>query len=320
MIQSYRQKTYSKGASLLKFGFKVIEKFILPNSNDNSPDAVFIIGPPRSGTTLLYQLMLYHYHFAYFSNFTVKFYRTPIIASWLGKILHKNQNSSYGFTSNYGQTKNRWGPHEAGEFWYQWFPRGEHIYVAPGKTPKLHLKELRQGIIGMNNITGMPVIFKNTYNSMRIAPIMEAIPEACFLVCRRNPLDIAQSILNARIKAQKDKNQWWALPPKEIDQIKAHPYWEQVIEQVYYTYQQIETDKNQFQANRFYDISYESLCKNTHDTMSSVEQFLNGNDIVLTSQNKLIPSHLSFSTGKKVSDKDYYLIVETANKLWREHH
>jgi len=275
---------------------------------------VFIIGPPRSGTTLLYQILIDRYRFAYFTNFTANFYETPISAFWIAaKLFPDAQLGDYA--SRYGRTQGWRGPHECGAFWYRWFPRGEHVYVPPGTTPKAHLRELRREVIGMTRVARAPVLLKNTYNSMRIAPIMEAFPEACFLVCRRNPVDTAQSILKCRIEVHGNKQQWWSLPPKEIDEIKRHPYWEQVVEQIYYTYQQIEEDRRRFGEDCFHDVNYEHLCRNIHDTLSDIEQFLERRGINLDVRGH-VPPQFPVSTGQKVSDDDYERIVQKVDELW----
>ena len=49
-----------------------------------TPKVCFVLGPPRSGTTLLYELLLTRFRFAYFSNLAHRFYRTPVAASRLG--------------------------------------------------------------------------------------------------------------------------------------------------------------------------------------------------------------------------------------------
>jgi len=36
---------------------------------------IFIVGAPRSGSTLLYQLLAYYYNFSYFTNYSSLFYR-----------------------------------------------------------------------------------------------------------------------------------------------------------------------------------------------------------------------------------------------------
>jgi hypothetical protein len=167
----------------------------------------------------------------------------------------------------------------------------------------------------MAKIAKAPVLFKNTYNSMRIAPIVEALPEASFLVCHRNPVDIAQSILKGRIKRFGSKEHWWALPPKEIDRIKQHPYWEQVGEQVYYIYKQIDEDRDRFGPERFYDVHYEELCQDTHGTLVGIEQFLVSRGLHLDIRGE-VPTRFQVSTGQQINDEDYRLITKKVQELW----
>ena len=276
---------------------------------------VFIIGAPRSGTTLLYQLLVNRYKFVYFSNFTANFYKAPIFAAWLCK---KSYHRTFGdkYTSHHGLIKGRRGPHEAGDFWYRWFPRGKHVYVGADVTSRSKLKKLRQEVVGMSKVTGLPAIFKNTFNAMRIAPIAEAFPEVCFIVCHRDPVDCAQSILNARIKRFGSKEIWWSLPPKEINTIERHPYWEQVVEQVFYTNKQILADRQQFGDKNFYDVHYKDLCKNTHGVLDDIERFLVARKLDLKRHDGDVPAHFSYSTGKQSSDEDYQHIIRKVRELW----
>jgi hypothetical protein len=288
---------------------KICEINILNRLGDvNAYPPIFIIGPPRSGTTLLYQLLVNRYGFSYFSNFSASFPQTPILAFWIESHLFPKANPISNYNSEYGKTKGWYGPHECGEFWYRWFPRGEHVYVAPGKTSKAHLDQLTKTVTGMSKVTQRSVIFKNVYNSMRIAPIVEALPQAIFLVCRRNLVDTAQSILSSRVDSCGDKSAWWSLPPKEVDVIKTHPYWKQVVEQVYYTYQQIREDRQRFGEDRFLDVKYEALCRDTHSSLEKIEAFLIQRGTGMGSHRD-VPNEFQMSTGQKISDKDYRLIV-----------
>ncbi|MBD3418449.1 hypothetical protein GF412_05730 [Candidatus Micrarchaeota archaeon] len=290
---------------------KIFEANILKRLADvNSHPPMFIIGPPRSGTTLLYQVLVNRYKLAYFSNFSANFPQTPIAALWIENTLFPKGNTKNAYTSKYGITKGWQGPHECGEFWYRWFPRGKYVYVAPGETSKVHLNELARNVTGMSKVTQSSVIFKNVYNSMRIAPIVEALPQASFLVCRRNLVDTAQSILSSR-EDTRDEISWWSLPPKEIDVIKTHPYWEQVVEQVYYTYQQIMEDRIRFGRDRFLSIKYETLCRDTYSVLDKVEAFLISRGVKLEAY-KDVPREFQMSTGQKVSDQDYQRIVAIA--------
>jgi hypothetical protein len=277
---------------------------------------VFIIGAPRTGTTLLYQLLTQRYELAYFTNLTTPFYKTPVVAFWVSHhLLFEPKVDDY--TSNFGKTKGWHSPHECGDFWYRWFPRGERVYVPPEATPKKVLNTLSRTVRAMSAVSDTLVIFKNVYNSMRIAPLVESFPNATFLVSRRDPVDTAQSILKSRIKALGRKDAWWSLPPKEIFDIKKHPYWQQVVEQVYYTYQQIAEDRRRFQGGKFFDVKYEEVCQDTYGTLAKIEHFLEKSDIHLRAHRK-VPTHFSLSTGRKVADEDYCRIREEVAKLWGE--
>lgn len=278
---------------------------------------VFIIGPPRAGTTLLYQLLVANYHFAYFSNLTARLFRAPVIALWLEEKLLPEYNSDAGYSSTYGQIQGIRAPHEAGEFWYRWFPRGDHVYVPPAVTDAAALRQLRCEVAGMSQVTQKPALFKNTYNSMRIAPISEALPEGCFLIMWRDPVDIAQSILSARVDVLGNKEEWWALPPKEIDEIRQHPYWEQVVEQVYYVYRQIEDDSRRFGTDRFYTMDYKRLCEETPDALSGVEGFLRERGVPLGASG-MIPRQFTVSTGRRVDLDEFERIKRKVAELWLE--
>lgn len=294
----------------------VIETGILQFIPAKSIPTIWIIGPPRSGTTLLYQVLVKRYKVAYISNFAVLFYKAPIFATWVANLLFSRQEAVKKFKSNYGKTTNWLGPHEAGPFWYRWFPRGDYVYVPPGSISQDELNSFKKEIIGLAHLEKAPVVFKNVYNSMRIAPIIETFPNACFLVCRRDPLDTAQSILNGRVKLYDDKSKWMGVPPKEIDAIKNHPYWQQVAEQVYFTYQQIETDKQNYGSDRFFEVDYEQLCKNPHQLLQQLEVFFALNNIRLKKIGDL-PISFPFSTGKQVDDENYQLIQQAIEKLWQ---
>jgi hypothetical protein len=225
------------------------------------------------GSTLIYKVLTERFKFSYFSNFTAKFYKTPICGTLLQKILGiRARTGDYNF--NYGQVEGLGSPNECGEFWYRWFPRGMHVYVAPDQTPAMDLKELRAEIGGISAISKRSMVFKNLYNSMRIAPIVEAIPEAVFIVCKRDYLNNALSILKGREMHMGDKKKWMGTPPKEIDKLFDLSNEKQVVGQVYYIYQQIKEDIIRFGKQRFYEVSYKKFCSDVYSTLDLIEQFL----------------------------------------------
>ena len=303
---------------LKKGGFgalALIERMVLAVTPDKPVETLWIIGPPRSGTTLLFQVLVQRYELAYMSNFTARFYMAPVVASWAARRLFRPQDKITDFESHYGMTANWLGPHEAGPFWYRWFPKGDYVYVPPGSASQEQLSLLRREVSGLSRVFRAPALFKNVFNTMRIAPIVETFPNACFLVCHRDPVDIAQSILNGRMNLYNDKSRWMGVKPKEIDQIKDHPYWEQVAEQVYYTYQQIAADRQRYGSDRFFEVHYEQLCAEPHRVLRKLEQFLSVHHIRLNVVGEL-PERFPFSSEKQVDDADYRLIQQAVAKLW----
>jgi hypothetical protein len=289
--------------------------FLLKPNPDERVPVIFIIGAPRTGTTLLYQVLVSGYRFTYFNNFTATFYAAPVIGLKISQWISLFRPATQSFDSSFGRTNGWFGPHEAASFWYRWFPRGDNIYIGPGQTNKDVLEDFRIEITSMYQTTSAPLLFKNTFNSMRIAPLVEALPEASFIVCRRDPVDTAQSILNARIKASGSKATWWSLPPREFNWIRQKPYWDQVVEQVYYTERQIDMDREWFGSDRFLDVSYRELCQNTKAEVGRIESYLKSRGIDLTLIGN-IPSSFQYSSSKQVDDDDYLRIKSKVYRLW----
>ena len=314
-------KPFSRVAGFLIAAFLVpVERMLLKSVSLEEgafSRPVFVIGPPRSGTTLLYQVLINHFNFVYLTNLSAKLFAVPLIGTWLSKMLGAFSGEKMtGYVSNYGKTESVTGPNEAGDFWYRWFPRGEHVYVAPGQSESQDIHELRRQVIGIAQKLNTPMVFKNTYNSMRIAPIMEAFPGAVFLVCLRDPLDTAQSILEGRMKGNGNKDEWWSAPPKEIDEIRHHPYWEQVVEQVYYIYKQIEEDAARYGKERFLYIPYRRLCDDTRGTLESMHQFFKESGVDVTVQG-VAPESFPYSTGRKINEEEYARLQQKVNELWK---
>lgn len=275
--------------------------------HDADPPCVFIVGPPRSGTTLLYQVLVNAYRFVYFSNLTARFPHAPALATMLAERVLGGLDPG-GFRSDRGKTAGWGGPHECGAFWYRWFPRPPDARVGPGETLEDDLEELRREVLAMHRMGRAPVLFKNTYNSIRIAPLAEALPEARFLVCRRDPVDTAQSILKCRVRTHDDKEAWWSVPVPGMEELRDEPYWVQVAEQVRRITDEIDRRATERGDDRFMEVSYEALCADPHETLDRIAMFLEPWD--LEDRPGPVPERFEVSTGVQVDPKDHERIRE----------
>ena len=77
---------------------------------------VFIVGVPRSGTTLLYQLMSTHLDVGYVSNAMARWWMVPVAAARFRSPLNQRPES-LTLASDLGRSEGPDGPHEFGWFW-----------------------------------------------------------------------------------------------------------------------------------------------------------------------------------------------------------
>ena len=273
-----------------------------------SKPPVFIIGPPRSGTTVLYQLLCKHFNFGYTNNFVADWYNIPITATRLYNIF-SSQTSSIELTSNFGKSSNLYGPNEFGKFWYRWFSKTHEL---KDNYPIIENK-LRLEIAGLTKIHQKPMLFKNVINSMRINVLSQIFDNSIFIVLNRENLDIAQSILNARIELYNNKNHSWSVITSALQTNPEIPYYKQIVHQIRGVTSNINLARKNIGDNKFIFVDYKELCNNTDQVLKSIHSQLNTRGIRVDAYNNY-PNKLNYSTGKKVSDADYNLLKDELEK------
>jgi hypothetical protein len=285
---------------------KCLEPVELRRFKNHFPEypPLFIIGPPRTGTTLLYQLMVHGFELSYFSNLANMFHMSSCIVSAWGKRALRGYRSD--FKSDFGFVKGFMAPHEGAKIWNRWFPteqrEGFH-YAGEGYLGEKAKSEIRRVVGGMERIFKAPFINKNVKNSVRIRALVEIFPDALFLQLKRDPIQVAFSILAARKRNCKNVNDWWSVMPKEIHIIKHKGYVEQVCGQVFYIEKDIEEDINFVGGDKRLVLSYEEICLSPKNAFGLIRCFLNARGIPLKKKRQ-IPN--SFPLSKKDVDLDSF--------------
>lgn len=239
---------------------------------------IFIIGAPRSGSTLLYQVLTDYYNVGYLSNLHCTFYGAPSFVEYLFHPEAHHQPSDY--TSFHGQTHGWFAPSECGEFWYRFFHRKPPYVPRNDFDPKMG-SLLRKVIYGLTKASGKSILFKNLYCTVRLHPIADTFPEALYVVVRRNLLGNAHSILEGRQKTYGDYNTWWSVEPPDVDKLKTLPAHQQAVEQVRSINNLIEQSMPEIGPHKFIDISYEDLCASPHETLKRLEGFFSDNNLLI---------------------------------------
>jgi len=239
---------------------------------------LLIAGLPRTGTTLLLQLLIACFEIGYVSNLAARFWLAPYVGLTLAKDLRRRATPGRrDFASELGATSGSNGPHEFGFFWNRWFPPGE-THASVGEGPEsLDFAKLRKEIAAMEDIAGMPMAFKNpiVFN-MHMEKLAEALPTAFFLVCRRDPLFVAQSIIESRVKRYGDRSSWLGVKPAEYTWLRSLPPAEQVAGQVVYTQRHMERGLERLPCQRFLEIEYHDLCRTPEAQLAAIKNAIAG--------------------------------------------
>ena len=243
---------------------------------------VFVIGAPRSGTSLFYELLVARYHFAFFTNIAHRFYKTPVAASWLGRSLIRAYQPQY--TSEFGHISGWSAPNEGGWIWQRWLADGP--WVDEHAMAGLNAKDMRATLAALSAMFEAPFINKNVMHSNRIRLMDALFPGCLFIEVRRDFHDTARSIIRAQQRhkgPEPDAEDWWSVRPSNAGgQDMVERAWRQVTGVA----EDIARDCDALNRDCLLRVNYEELCQHTNKTIDSVEKFLSqrGVDMVLKSQ------------------------------------
>ena len=122
---------------------------------------VFIIGAPRTGSTILYQALTNQLDVLYVDNLTCKLYGNLFFGFRLSNKLFK-QKAHNCFKSNHGDTSvcGFHAPSECGEFWYRWLPRDRHFIDYDDMTNEM-VMQIRDEITAVTNYLDKHLVIKN---------------------------------------------------------------------------------------------------------------------------------------------------------------
>jgi len=242
------------------------ENNFIANKKYESPP-IFIIGLPRSGTTLLYQLLIDTYRFAYFSNISNYFFTSPVLLSYISlKIFGYYKPIDY--ESQFGLTSGISSPSESGFIFRNWFDK------------TINKEKITKSIFAVSNVYGAPFITKNLYNNFRVEILNVLFPNSVFIEVKRDLKFVGQSLLKARKDKFGSYNEWFGVEPldyKEIRKIE-NPI-EQVSRQILSINKTIKSSLAKIEGNRKIEITYDELCNNPDLVLKQIINFLDKNKI-----------------------------------------
>ena len=232
---------------------------------------IFVFGPPRSGTTLISQLIAHSFNIGYINNFVARFYLTPMHGLRLSKMIYGNKKRT-NFQSNYAQTKEPTDIHEFGYFWRYWLKKEkiDGITNAENIEDSIDWSTLSKVMANIQNHFGSGLIFKNIFGSYHLSRMTKELKKVIYVYITRNLADAAISILGARRKYNKDLNTWWSYMPREYMQIKDMDYMRQIAGQVFYLKKYYDHKKSDL--NNVLSITYQELAEDPLNILNQINR------------------------------------------------
>lgn len=214
---------------------------------------ILIVGPPRSGTTLMYQVLAYCLDVTFPNNLSSMFPRAPTTVSGLA-----NKRRS-DFTSYYGQTARMSGANDGFHIWNRWL--GDDRYIARTELSAEEKADMRQFFSAWTTKYGKPFLNKNNRNVQCIKLLADCLPNAFFVAVNRDPVCVARSLIHARQLVHGDKSTGWGLQCQEVhSDAKPLGYVHDVCDQVRRNLRELNAQIGQIDSSRVINIPYEAFC------------------------------------------------------------
>lgn len=231
---------------------------------------VFVVGLPRSGTTLLSQLLAYSLDAGYVTNFAARFWLAPVHGLRLGRILFGTEKPDR-FESDYARTGDPREIHEFGYFWRHWLRKETFDDVVRSRELEATVDwdGLRLTLANVQRELGRPYVGKNMLGAYHMAKLSDVLGKVLWVHIERDPLDVAVSILDARRKHYDDARSWWSYVPLEYDRLHGLDEWQQIAGQVHYLERMYDEELAAL-GERAVRTSYEQLCRDPAGVLSGI--------------------------------------------------
>ena len=278
---------------------------------------VFIVGAPRSGSTLLSQTLTQTGSFSYVSNFAARFWMAPYVGMLIEDALGiQKLEGDQSFVSRFGVTEGWVGPHEFGYFWSRWFRFGETHQLDAKGLEEIDLDALRKELAALESIYDKPLCFKYLPFGLHIPFLAERFKNSVFVLCRRQPVYNMQSLLLARRNILGDEAHWWSLRPKEYPGLLATSPYEQIAGQIYYTLKEIEISFSSLSPERFLHILYDDLCSQPRVEVNRVVEAVRRIGVEINWNADLIPERFESTDTKRISDEEFQKLRKVAKRYF----
>lgn len=262
--------------------FELIEASIEERFDYPTMPPLFLVGNPRSGTSLFMQFLSLTKSFAVPTNLLSRFYYAPFLGAKIQELLtnpkydFKNEltteNNTSKLESDIGKAKGMLAPSEFFHFWRRFLPRYDPQYLDDNDQKKIDIVGLQKGIAAIEFVLNKPFAAKAIIIQYNLDILYRGFPNCLIVNVRRKPIYVMQSILQARKRFYGNTEIWWSVKPKEYEQLKDMDVYYQIAGQVYYTDKSIEKQLHKVGDDRKLIVEYEDFCLKPKAVADAIKQ------------------------------------------------
>lgn len=302
--------------SALNDSLAPLERILVETFDAPLQPTIFIVGAPRSGTTLLSQLLTAKYEIGYVSNLVARFWKAPYLGMLLMQQIRGDGPPDVGFSSDLGSTSGYEGPHEFGHFWRRWFLYENTHSVSKDRLRKVDVPFLKQECAAMESVEARPFLFKNLVCSFQIDFLSNVFPKAVFVHCRREPIFVAQSLLESRIRYNGSREEWFSVKPEAYETLRERRYPEQIAGQIYHTRLAVERAFDDLPPSRFCRIDYEQIVEHPSRSLQDVTDAVEKNGGRITERQRFSFSELTSTNEKTIDTGEFERLEKACHKFF----
>jgi len=326
-----RTKSFERNQSLesllneINTDLSIVEEKLVKQFDLDMP-IIFIMGPHRSGSTLIMQWLANTGVISYPTNLLSRFYQAPIMGAKLQLLLAderynyrdelKDFSSEINYESDNGKTKGALAPNEFWYFWRRFLPFSELDYLPTDQLlARSDTETLTAEFAGMMKVLQKPMALKAMILNYNIDFLDQLFEKAIFIYTKRDPLTNIESALKARERQLGSIDKWYSfLIPEYHELIKLNPY-EQVAGQIYYINQAVESGLAKVAEHKKITVQYEDFCANPKAVFEELKEKLAANgyqeDMEYSLQKNFNVTRKECTDQNIVSAYEYFLRGET---------
>ena len=227
-------------------------RFVDASVVDGPWSPIFIVGAPRTGSTLLSEAMLRRFRLAYVPNavalapaFLARVARAAprVVTSPPPGDIH---GGYHGFVPGFR------GPSEAGKLVDRWL-----------REP-VDRRQLRAHVAALSHAAEAPLLLKSLTLVQNLPALRSAFPGARYIRLRRDPVEVARSIVEGRQRLGVGVDEWWSVEPPGREVVAGLPHADQAAWQVAAIDALLDRE---LPKDAVFPVSYEAFCASPEDTL-----------------------------------------------------